>query len=166
MKPDYIKLDLPHELISNVCNISTWIKDNNEFQFVPVEYEQIHMTICFLSNYIKKNKKESIVYEMMNKFPFDNTEIKFKKYALFPESKENLIVAIFDTSITFHTNVINFQKNVYNKLGITDNEQYHFTAHITLGKIMNKNDKTIVNLNVIPHINASFIPHNFLLEKQ
>ena len=62
---NYIKLDLSTELKQEVYQIGKWIKENNtdDFQFENMEYDDIHMTICFIGQYLKSKKmNDSIIF--------------------------------------------------------------------------------------------------------
>jgi 2'-5' RNA ligase len=163
-KPNYIKLNLSDELTQEVFEIGNWIRDNNDFQFEPMEYDGIHMTIAFLGNIMKGKKIETDIETLINKFPFEkyqNMNITFAGYDLFPESKKNLIVARFNVSQQFTDDVIKFQKE-FCKFGV-EQDRYYFAPHITIGKIMHKNEKTKIDLTKIPLITEQFVPTGFSL---
>lgn len=164
-KPNYIKLNLTNELTQEIFEIGNWIKNNNaDFQFEPMEYDGIHMTIAFLGNIMKGKKIESDIESIIGKFPFakyQNMNITFAGYDLFPESKQNLIVARFNVSQQFTDDVIKFQKE-FCKFG-AEQDKYYFAPHITIGKIIHKNEKTKINLSQIPPITEQFIPSEFSL---
>jgi len=164
-KPNYIKLDLPNDLQQEVYEIGNWIRDNNkDFIFEPMEYDGIHMTIAFLVNIMKGTKIEDDINLIMNKFNFakyQNMNIGFSNYDLFPETKQNLIVAKFNVSQEFTNDIIKIQKE-FCKFGIVQ-DKYYFTPHITMGKIMHKNEKTKIDLGKIPPITENFVPTKFIL---
>jgi 2'-5' RNA ligase len=166
-KLNYVKLDLPDELKQEIYEIGEFIKENNkdEFQFDNMEYKDIHMTICFIGSCLKGKKIDNQVGDEIKNFPFDeyqNLDIQFDKYDLFPETKENLIVARFAPPKKFIDDVIAFQKRMCGKFQIPF-DKYYFAPHITIGKILYKNDKLKINLNNIPHITTSIRPTKFIL---
>jgi 2'-5' RNA ligase len=166
-KINYIKLDLPNQLKQEIYQTGQWIKENykNQFDFCNMEYDDIHMTICFIGSHLKGKKLGDQVEGEMKNFPFSsyqNTNIQFDKYDLFPEIKENLIVARFDPPKSFIKDVIDFQKRFCQKFGIPA-DKYYFAPHITMGKIQNKNDKMKVNLSKITKINSTITPNKFIL---
>jgi 2'-5' RNA ligase len=171
MKPDYIKLNLhsQYDILLEIEAIGKYIKDNSEFEFCPVEINGLHMTICFLGFSLKSKKLDGKISEMISSFPFEKYKDKnliFEKYDLFPEDKKNLIVAKYKAPKEFTDDVINFQKKFADKPFEIINDKYYFTPHITMGKIMYKNNNTKMKLNDIPNIEQQIKINSFVLEKQ
>ena len=143
---NYIAFDLDYDIINQFYLISQEISTKIE-NFCPFEFEQIHMTVCFLGELgkrIKINKKETfekLNYDVIN---FDEIEnLIFDSYELFG-SKNNLIVAKFKISKSDEKKIIQF-KQYCSKIYGAPNEDY-FTPHITLGKILNYNEKNHIDI--------------------
>ncbi len=144
-KPNYVALNLDHEykthLVSICEQIKNLIQNSTNNDFIPMQINSLHMTICFLGSVLEKDRKtkEIFIDDQINKFSeiFDNTVLEFSGYELFPPTKKNLIVATFKCSknnVKFVEQIIQF-KNEFVKIGA--NEEKYFTSHITLGKIQN-----------------------------
>jgi len=137
-KNKYIKFNLPENIIGEIYELGQLIKKDNE-QFSPFEYNDIHMTVCYLGNLSKNlgsvNKKEKYIEidELINNFNNNHiNELTFKGFELFGD-KKNLLVAIFDIPKNECNRIINFKKQ-FVKYGAPQEEYY--TPHITIGKLM------------------------------
>ena len=98
VKPDYIKVDVPNEIIDEIYNKGIEIQNiYTDIVFSPIDRNGLHMTICFLDTAIKERKiNVEEVNNLMKSFNFEkyaNMQLTFSGYDLFPDTKKNLIVA-------------------------------------------------------------------------
>jgi 2'-5' RNA ligase len=159
-KNRYIAFNLPNNLKQELYDIAQWINTHyKEINFIPMEFNDIHMTMCFLgelSKNIKDNKKAKILEleEKIRNIPTINN-MKFNKFDLF-SVKKNLIVAHF--TLPKHTidQIIKLKQSfiIYG----APNELF-YEPHITLGKIMNCNSSVNIDLSEIPLPQTNII-HN------
>jgi 2'-5' RNA ligase len=144
---NYIAFDLDSTITNQFYLIGQEISSKID-NFSPFEFEQIHMTVCFLGELgkrIKTNKKETfekLQLDIDNFTPIDN--LVFDSYELFG-SKNNLIVAKFKISKSDEKKVIQFKQYCSSTYGAPDENYY--TPHITLGKILHYNDSNPININ-------------------
>jgi len=136
-KNRYIKFDLPDSIVTEVHAIGQFIKESHE-HFSPYEYNEIHMTVCFLGNLSKnlgsndkKQKYDEIdhLIATFNKVPVSG--LTFKSYQLFGANK-NLLVATFDMSKADRDRIIAFKQQFVLFGAPAEN---YFTPHITIGKL-------------------------------
>jgi 2'-5' RNA ligase len=150
-KNRYIAFNLPDNLKRELYDTAQWIKENyKEINFIPMEYGDIHMTMCFLgelSKNIKENKRAKIL-ELEEKIrdipPINN--MKFNKFDLF-SPKKNLIVAHFVLPKQTTDQIIKLKQS-FITYG-APNELF-YEPHVTLGKIMNCNSSINIDLSKIP----------------
>lgn len=147
----YICFQLPDETIQEMYNVGKWIEENSqEYKFIPMDYNQVHMTVCFLgdlSKNLKDNKKAKMdqIQTIINDFPEIN-QLTFSGYELF-SIKQNLIVAKFNLPEKTKKQIIEFKKMFVEYGAPLEN---YFTPHITLGKLMNKSDSGGFDCSKIP----------------
>jgi 2'-5' RNA ligase len=162
-KNRYVAFKLPEDLVGELYEIGLWIRDNNpDITFIPMDYEQIHMTVCFLGELSKNligNKKQKIqeIEQAINDFPEIN-QVIFDKYELF-SVKQNLIVAKFIISEETKKKIIKFKKQ-FVQYGAPNEDFY--VPHCTLGKIMNCNENTVFTTECcssIPRITITELHH-------
>jgi len=166
VRPNYVKFTLQEIMMENLHKIAIWIKNNcHNINFIPIDKINIHITLCFLGDIIKnyhvdKKLRLKEIHTVINKFNtfLSNSDLPnnliFEKYDLFPESKQNLIVAKFKCSEKFMDTIIEFKKQ-FIIFGINDNKI--FVPHVTLGKIQFKYINTHINLCAIPTENIGLI---------
>lgn len=159
---NYVAFDLDFDVINQFYLISQEISTKIE-NFCPFEFEQIHMTVCFLGELgkrIKTNKKETFEKLNLDINNFDGIgNLIFDSYELFG-SKNNLIVAKFKISKSDEKKIIQFKQYCSKSYG-APNENY-YAPHITLGKILNYNEKNPIDINKLniskPIINVITCP--------
>jgi 2'-5' RNA ligase len=167
MKSQFIKFDLPENNINEINNIILQINYIYDFDFAPMEKNDIHMTLCFMGcifgNYFE-NKKEVInkIQNYIDNFNLNDEILEFDSYQLFPKNKQNLIVATFKLSPKLLKKIMEFKK-LFVQFGIK--KELTFIPHITLGKIQNKNDKIKVDLSKIPKPKLNIILSTCSLHK-
>lgn len=165
-KTNFVALELPETLINELHEVAQWIRTEFiDINFVPMERNSIHMTLCFLGNILIGKKKETIdeINKLIYNFPNDrhkNIVLSFDNFCLFPEIKQNLVVAKFKCHKSFIDDTIKFKKE-FVKFGTT--EENWFSPHVTLGKIQNKNNDTYIDLKKIPKIQETLIPISSVL---
>jgi 2'-5' RNA ligase len=141
-KPNYISLDLDYTFTEEVCNVCLEIQQLiKSHEFIPMEQHSLHMTLCFLGDSLQTDRKNKmkIVNEQMENFSglFCDQFLTFDKFSLFPETKKNLVVAIFKSNdVSFIQKMTNFKREF---VRIGAKEEDFFVPHITLGKIQNMN---------------------------
>lgn len=142
----YIAFDLSNDVIYQMYLIAQHIKTIIP-NFIPMEYDSIHMTVCFLGEVAKRLKSKSKINELVNEYIPDIPvvdKLEFKSFELFG-LKQNLIVATFSISNTSQQNIINIQQQCVNKYGAPEHDRIYI-PHITLGKISNVNSSNIINI--------------------
>jgi 2'-5' RNA ligase len=150
-KNRYIAFNLPNNLKQELYETGQWIKENyKEINFIPMEYNDIHMTVCFLgelSKNIKENKKAKILEleEKINNIPPINN-MRFNKFDLF-SPKKNLIVAHFILPTHIIEQIIKIKQSF---ISYGAPNEIFYEPHITLGKIMNCNSSINIDLSKIP----------------
>ena len=137
-KSHFIALDLSEKFVDKVSETCQQISETIiTHSFDPMEKHVLHMTLCFLGGALSTNWKRKMVVleDTMERFKlqFQGKVLEFDGYALFPETKRNLIVAKFRcVDRNFTPNVIEFKKSL-TYIGVP--EEDFFTAHLTLGKL-------------------------------
>jgi 2'-5' RNA ligase len=112
-------------------NIKTIVHENVDF--IPMEYNDLHMTLVFCDDKLRKlSKEQKPVYESIMNQQIQSFKLKFDKYELFPPGKENIIIARFADNISFQKFVLKLRSE-FSNIGIKFEE--NFIPHITLGKI-------------------------------
>jgi 2'-5' RNA ligase len=144
-KPNYISLDLDYSFTEEVCNIcleiQQLIKNCTGHEFIPMEQHSLHMTLCFLGDSLQTDRKNKmkIVNEQIDNFSglFSDQFLTFDRFSLFPETKKNLVVAIFKSNDPSFIQKMTTFKREFVRIGAK--EEDFFVPHITLGKIQNMN---------------------------
>jgi len=149
----FIKLELDNKIVNEIYQKGEFIKNillKENINFCNMDCTDVHMTICFLGKISKDKKNLEKIINIVNSFENNKLdELVFEKFELFPESKKNLIVAKYKMTPKLKKYLSDFQK----KFEEYNNDKYDdFVPHITIGKIQNKNDKMIINLNEIPKL--------------
>lgn len=144
-KTNYIALKLDDDFVDTIYDICRMIRDklNNEHigDFVPMDLENIHMTLCFFGHILSEDRKNKMTFvnKKITEFKtmFSGNVLSFDNYVVFGRHK-NLLVATFKciNNPKFTDKMIEFKK-MFCEIGAI--EENYFTAHITLGKINNFN---------------------------
>lgn len=149
----FVSLILAEDFILSLYKICLEIQSKINEKFIPMEKEDIHMTLCFLGQVLNKGRKEKMIICDKNfKYFRDNFTgniLEFDSFSLFG-THQNLIVAKFKckNNKNFINKMIGFKK-MFCEIGAK--EEDYFTPHITLGKINNfvPDDKKIDMINKI-----------------
>lgn len=165
-KINYIALNLEYEFIEQlkiICDDIKNILNVNGYDFIPMDKQNLHMTLVFLGSVLQVNRNNKIKIVENNILNFENQFndkiLEFDRFELFPTEKKNLIVAKFKCSDKkFISNMI-FYKKTFTVLDAK--EENYFTPHITLGKIPNiKPNNNIESLFTSFNFNISNININ------
>lgn len=154
-KTNFVALDLTHDFRNEIHQICVQIKEQiKDYEFIPMDEENLHMTLCFLGSVLMENRKNKMLTIDCNGQIFANEFggkiLEFDQYSLFPDSKKNLIVAKFKCSDkNFIADMIKFKK-MFCKIGAK--EENYFTPHVTLGKIQGVKANANIDLSSIPRI--------------
>jgi 2'-5' RNA ligase len=160
---NWISLVIPDEIRGDIYNsvqyIDQHIKDligTDKVEFMPMDYNDIHMTLVFCGEHLRKLNKDqqAKIKEIIDKFKQSYT-VKFDKYMLFPPNKENLIIALFTLEKSCLTSIYNMKKELV-QYGIPLDAE--FIPHITLGKIKYMKPEYVktIKLSDIPKITDTF----------
>lgn len=151
-KISYLALNLEHDFtkeVKQVCDKIQEVLKEKGYEFIPMEQENLHMTLVFLGSILNtdRNNKIKEIVPKICKFEGDFNEkiLEFDNFELFPNEKRNLVVAKFKCNDrNFVSDMIKFKKSF---CAMGAKEENYFTPHITLGKIQNiKPDKKVSGL--------------------
>jgi 2'-5' RNA ligase len=121
--------------------------------FYPMNFDDLHLTLVFCSDYFKKLNHEQIkkVNNILQEFQNTEFNLIFNMFELFPPGKQNLIVAKFTLDLKTNKKVIQLRKQLFSVFGVakpeenikdfTEDYERDFIPHITLGKIKGYNPK-------------------------
>lgn len=157
----YVSLTLPLEYKQALTGFNQRITqdlDQHQIKYNQYDEDSLHMTIAFIGHKLKSVSKD--VYLKLNRIIEQysqhllNLSFEFSHFDYFPESKRNLIVAVYEPSETA-LNFITALKTEINNLDLLTEDASKFVCHITLGKIISK-DAHIFNWEHfrtnLPHI--------------
>jgi 2'-5' RNA ligase len=154
MKTFFIQFQLEEKLKDEMYTVVKSMETALSTNFKPMKREHLHMTAAFLHKFPQENNKEyfRIVRNMIKDYRMKYT-LKFKKYSLFGEGK-NILVAEYETPIELKREILNLKMKLY-EMGLCEYEEY-FTAHITLGKIMDTTHARMQTIDkvLIPNIDC------------
>lgn len=146
-KINFVALDLLDEHLDELTIISEDMqKMIKDYEFIPMHHDCFHMTLVFLGSILEiknERKRDDILFEIdtyqeLFDDMFKNMVLEFDRYAMFPDSKKNLIVAKFKCrNKNFLPNMLKFKK-MFCPMGAK--EENFFTPHITMGKVKSLKD--------------------------
>lgn len=145
----YVSIDIPVEYQTQIMQIGAQIKNHlleQNIIFDCMDQANIHLTICFIGGRLKNQKKDTLakfnsIVDKYNK-NLHGSLFEFDNYDLFPITKKNLVVAKFKLKPELQNIIMSLKKDL-SKLGLLDEYNESFTAHITMGKILSKSKYTI-----------------------
>lgn len=145
-KLSYVSITISPVYIDKIKEVCKQIKStlaSHGIIFNDMDEHDMHMTIAFIGNKIKNQKKDNITklkntISMYDKLVGGDIEICFDSYDLFPKEKQNLVVAKYIIDTKLANILISMRKEIDNINFLSDNKEETFVAHITLGKIISK----------------------------
>ena len=164
----YVSLDIPYESKLDVVNQANSLKNifaDSKIVFDPMIEQNVHMTLAFMGEKLK-NQQKKLIDNVLLQINSSNSELldqlfKFEKYALFPESKKNLVVGIFSINSKIMAIIQQLKSNLQVLNVLSEDKDKNFVAHITMGKILSKDkhqfdwDKTLNDLEPLLDITSN-----------
>lgn len=141
---NWLSFNIPDNVREQLCIVQSEIQ--NEYNFNPMSYNDLHMTIYFFGEKIRNKNIYYKVGQIINSiFNKNEYKFKFKGYSYFPYNKPHYIVALYDIDSDTN-NLVKQLNNEISKLGIGLNTEFNiYTPHITLGKIKGKYEQSELN---------------------
>ncbi len=143
MKLAYISATLPLESKNELIQLNRNIQQRlsqDQITFNPVEIQTLHMTLVFMGQRLQRITKDQR-YQLNVLINQSSLELQghhmiFSHFDFFPETKKNLIVAVYQLHLTTSKIITHLSQSINNMKFLDDERQ--LVAHITLGKILSK----------------------------
>lgn len=146
MKNNWLSFTLDEDIRLELYNLGLFI--SKKLKFDNMSYDGIHMTSVFLGKQLKSGDIDKI-YAIIDKYSL-NGEFKFVGLEFFPPTKNNLIVAKFETDRDTMKKVEKIKQNIRDELKY-DIDESLFNPHVTLGKLsISKSDlDNLIKTNIL-----------------